>query len=112
MRRLGPLREYVAVGVQAAARATEDFMVVSNSMGTIALGLADQVTVSLESLQDDPFRSFARTHLGQAVPGKVTKVDSIGVFVRVHDHVVGCCQPRGCLSGRTTASLWLSVMCW
>ncbi|MFE7778140.1 S1 RNA-binding domain-containing protein [Streptomyces sp. NPDC057445] len=47
----------------------------------------DWLTVSLRSLQDDPFREFARTHPGLVVPGRVTKVASIGVFVRVHDHV-------------------------
>ncbi|MCX5366675.1 S1 RNA-binding domain-containing protein [Streptomyces sp. NBC_00124] len=47
------------------------------------------LTVSLKSLQDDPFREFARTHLGHVVPGKVTKVASIGVFVRIHDRVEG-----------------------
>ncbi|WP_327714400.1 S1 RNA-binding domain-containing protein [Streptomyces sp. NBC_00490] len=49
----------------------------------------DWLTVSLKSLQDDPLREFARTHLGHVVPGRVTKVASIGVFVRVHEHVEG-----------------------
>ncbi|MEU0374983.1 S1 RNA-binding domain-containing protein [Streptomyces sp. NPDC006283] len=49
----------------------------------------DWLTVSLKSLQDDPFREFARTHLGHVIPGRVTKVASIGVFVRVHEHVEG-----------------------
>ncbi|WP_406192320.1 S1 RNA-binding domain-containing protein [Streptomyces sp. NBC_01017] len=49
----------------------------------------DWLTVSLKSLQDDPFREFARTHVGHVVPGRVTEVASIGVFVRVHDHVEG-----------------------
>ncbi|MFF1298575.1 MULTISPECIES: S1 RNA-binding domain-containing protein [unclassified Streptomyces] len=49
----------------------------------------DWLTVSLRSLQDDPFREFARTHLGYVVAGRVTKVASIGVFVRVHEYVEG-----------------------
>ena len=49
----------------------------------------DWLTVSLKSLEDDPFREFARTHLGHVVVGRVTRVASIGVFVRVHDHVEG-----------------------
>ncbi|MFI0990266.1 S1 RNA-binding domain-containing protein [Streptomyces exfoliatus] len=49
----------------------------------------DWLTVSLKSLQDDPFREFARTHLGHVVSGRVTKVASIGAFVRVHEHVEG-----------------------
>ena len=46
----------------------------------------ERVSLSLKATQEDPWQAFARTHaIGQAVPGKVTKLVPFEVFVKVID---------------------------
>ena len=50
----------------------------------------ERVSLSLKATQEDPWQVFARTHaIGQAAPGKVTKLDPFGAFVRVADGIEG-----------------------
>ena len=50
----------------------------------------ERVSLSLKATQEDPWQHFARTHaIGQVVPGKVTKLDPFGAFVRVEDGIEG-----------------------
>ena len=50
----------------------------------------ERVSLSLKSTQEDPWQQFARTHhLGQVVPGQVTKLVPFGAFVRVDEGIEG-----------------------
>ncbi|WP_442545960.1 30S ribosomal protein S1 [Arthrobacter sp. KN11-1C] len=50
----------------------------------------ERVSLSLKATQEDPWRTFVRTHaVGQVVPGKVTKLVPFGAFVRVQDGIEG-----------------------
>src|ERR1700752_2837738 len=50
----------------------------------------ERVSLSLKSTQEDPWQQFARTHqIGQAVPGRVTKLVPFGAFVRVEEGIEG-----------------------
>ncbi len=50
----------------------------------------ERVSLSLKSMQEDPWQHFARIHeLGQIVPGKVTKLVPFGAFVRVEEGIEG-----------------------
>ncbi|WP_448854415.1 30S ribosomal protein S1 [Corynebacterium frankenforstense] len=50
----------------------------------------ERVSLSLKATQEDPWRTFARTHaVGQIVPGKVTKLVPFGAFVRVEEGIEG-----------------------
>ncbi|WP_078851422.1 S1 RNA-binding domain-containing protein [Streptomyces sp. NRRL S-237] len=48
-----------------------------------------RMSLSLKALQFDPFKDFARTHLGRVLPGRVTKVVPFGVFVHIHEGIEG-----------------------
>ena len=50
----------------------------------------ERVSLSLKATQEDPWQTFARTHhIGQVVPGRVTKLVPFGAFVRVEDGIEG-----------------------
>jgi small subunit ribosomal protein S1 len=50
----------------------------------------ERVSLSLKSTQEDPWQQFARTHhIGQVVPGRVTKLVPFGAFVRVQEGIEG-----------------------
>ncbi len=50
----------------------------------------ERVSLSLKATQDDPWQVFARTHaIGQVAPGKVTKLEPFGAFVRVAEGIEG-----------------------
>ena len=50
----------------------------------------ERVSLSLKSTQEDPWQTFARIHhIGNIVPGKVTKMVPFGAFVRVADGIEG-----------------------
>ncbi|MFL6181003.1 MAG: 30S ribosomal protein S1 [Actinomycetes bacterium] len=50
----------------------------------------ERVSLSLKSTQEDPWQQFARTHhIGQVVPGRVTKLVPFGAFVRVEEGIEG-----------------------
>lgn len=48
-----------------------------------------RLSLSMKALQSDPFKGFARTHLGRVLPGRVTKVIPFGLFVQVHEGIEG-----------------------
>ncbi|WP_078909056.1 S1 RNA-binding domain-containing protein [Streptomyces virginiae] len=48
-----------------------------------------RMSLSLKALQFDPFKDFARTHLGRVLTGRVTRVVPFGVFVHVHEGIAG-----------------------
>jgi ribosomal protein S1 len=70
--------EVVSVG----ERITCEFLVFDTYNG--------EARLSLRATQPDPFEQFARgAHVGQILPGSVTKVVPFGVFVRVADGIEG-----------------------